>query len=229
MILVCPSCQARYLVSADIFTAGARRVRCARCQHAWEEQRPTDLDALAAMVADIPPPPQQVDPIPEGSALPTFRRVSLTVPPWLRHMALVGLAGLGVILLMVALLDRTNIAKRWPSTERIYNALWIPIPHAGDELEISDVKPEVRYEDGVAMLEIEGNIKNPLRHEQNIPPLQATAIGSNGEAVYSWTIEPPAPTLGGKETMSFKSAIKSPKGTVIQIHLNFIEPPNASD
>lgn len=35
MILTCPACATRYVIGDDVFQAGTREVRCARCSHSW--------------------------------------------------------------------------------------------------------------------------------------------------------------------------------------------------
>lgn len=35
MILTCPACATRYVIGDDVFQAGTREVRCARCSHNW--------------------------------------------------------------------------------------------------------------------------------------------------------------------------------------------------
>lgn len=35
MILTCPACATRYVIGDDVFQAGTREVRCARCSHRW--------------------------------------------------------------------------------------------------------------------------------------------------------------------------------------------------
>ncbi len=47
MILTCPSCFARYLMSADAIGAAGRTVRCGKCGHLWEQPAVRDsLDEL---------------------------------------------------------------------------------------------------------------------------------------------------------------------------------------
>jgi predicted Zn finger-like uncharacterized protein len=62
MILTCPSCFARYLMSADAIGAAGRTVRCGKCGHLWEQPPVRDsLDELSEMnneVNEPSPPPQ---------------------------------------------------------------------------------------------------------------------------------------------------------------------------
>ncbi|MBX9848332.1 MAG: zinc-ribbon domain-containing protein [Rhodocyclaceae bacterium] len=84
MLLICPSCNARYLVADTVIGPAGRRVRCATCKHVWfqdapQEEAQRDLVAVGAAtqgqrVAEqpvarqasappvaMPPPPSQPD------------------------------------------------------------------------------------------------------------------------------------------------------------------------
>jgi predicted Zn finger-like uncharacterized protein len=59
VILVCPSCQTRYLVADTAIGPAGRQVRCAACKHSWFESAPpevgtTDLVSSDAGVGDPP-------------------------------------------------------------------------------------------------------------------------------------------------------------------------------
>jgi hypothetical protein len=43
----------------------------------------------------------------------------------------------------------------------------------------------------------------------------------------SWQIDAPAAKVAPGEALPFTSAIRAPKGTVIEVNLNFIEPTHA--
>lgn len=57
MILTCPSCFARYLMSADAIGAAGRTVRCGKCGHLWEQPPVRDsLDELSEIQGAAPEP-----------------------------------------------------------------------------------------------------------------------------------------------------------------------------
>jgi predicted Zn finger-like uncharacterized protein len=63
-----------------------------------------------------------------------------------------------------------------------------------------------QLQSGQEMLTITGRVINPTGNEQPVPPLQAQLRTKAGKVVYSWTIAPPARTLGPGASASFNSA-----------------------
>jgi predicted Zn finger-like uncharacterized protein len=63
-----------------------------------------------------------------------------------------------------------------------------------------------RLESGNELLTVTGRVINPTSREQQVPPLQAQLKTKAGRVVYSWTIAPPARSLGPGASASFNSA-----------------------
>lgn len=62
MMLTCPSCGARFRVKPEMFAAGPRLVRCARCRHEWRGRPDPDSeadDAAASAPAAVDQPPEE--------------------------------------------------------------------------------------------------------------------------------------------------------------------------
>jgi predicted Zn finger-like uncharacterized protein len=63
-----------------------------------------------------------------------------------------------------------------------------------------------RLESGNELLTVTGRVINPTAKEQSVPPIQAQLKTRAGKVVYSWTIAPPARSLGPGASASFNSA-----------------------
>lgn len=59
---------------------------------------------------------------------------------------------------------------------------------------------------GNELLEVAGRVVNPTTERQPVPPIRAQLHDLSGELVYSWTISPPAASLGPGESRPFNSA-----------------------
>lgn len=218
MILVCPLCNTRYLVQANLFAAGARTVRCAKCKHSWKAELPKEIDAVG-----VPPDqfPETGAPIPEGSNLPV--PIDDYPPLMSNKTALTIAASIFVPMLLWLIFDRQNLAHRLPFLEPIYDAVGLYIYYPGDELEFDQVRSELKYDAGLTELVLTGKIKNKTDKKQKIPNITAAAIGSDGGTIQSWQIDAPTATLAPGEDVAFTSSIKAPKKTVVNVILNFAE------
>ncbi len=67
---------------------------------------------------------------------------------------------------------------------------------------------------GNELFAVSGRVINPTDEAQTVPPLRAELLDATRErVVYSWTIAPPAPTLGPGASASFNSAeVDVPQG-----------------
>jgi predicted Zn finger-like uncharacterized protein len=69
MILVCPSCAARYEVDGSKFPAEGRKVRCKKCGHAWHQAPEADQAEIEEAIFNPQPEPAP-EPEPELEAEP---------------------------------------------------------------------------------------------------------------------------------------------------------------
>jgi predicted Zn finger-like uncharacterized protein len=79
----------------------------------------------------------------------------------------------------------------------------------------------VQLASGNELLTVSGRVINPTGHEQPVPPLNAKLTNQAGKLVYSWTIQPPTPSLAAGASASFNSAEVSvpPGGEYLTITL----------
>jgi predicted Zn finger-like uncharacterized protein len=222
MILACPSCHVRYLVPAAHFAAGARRVRCARCGHAWNAEIPPEPGAAMAAQLSALAPAERAHPKPPSASLPKVQEGSGFFAKHGWKMAAILLA-LSLVLLWLAL-DRYAIARDHPWMERFYDRVGLHIVHAGEGLSLAGVRSEMRFEGGILKLAVEGKIRNDTKKPQPIPDILARALGPDDSIMQSWQINAPAATVAAGDSLPFSSEITAPKGTVAAVNLHFIEP-----
>jgi len=197
-------------------------VRCARCSHTWQADLTQDASNPAAS-------PQSPLAEAEGASRNTALASALKLSTSVRLFISIGVAALALLILLVFLFDCQNIAKKWPWFEGLYNSIGLHIYHAGEGLKIEDVRSELHYEDGVMHLMVAGNIVNKTKKAQLVPPIMASAVGSDGNVMQNWQIDPPAVTLEAGGRVPFSSTINSPKGSVVEMNLIFGEAKNASE
>ena len=103
--IVCPDCQARYVVPDERIAPG-RRVKCARCGEGW-----APIEAEEAPAPPAPAPPRLVG-VPEKP--PSDR---LAVGGWVLTVLVVA------ALLVAAWRWEPQIERAWPPSQRVYQAL----------------------------------------------------------------------------------------------------------
>jgi len=96
--------------------------------------------------------------------------------------------------------------------------------HLGDGLSLQQIRSERRYLEGGMQLVVEGEIHNESKGTRQVPDLQITALGPDGNIMQSWRIDAPAATLDPGASAPFQSAVNTPQGTVTEVNLKFIEP-----
>ncbi len=77
---------------------------------------------------------------------------------------------------------------------------------------------------GNEFLNISGRIINPTDRQQKVPPIHAQLHDSAGKVVYSWTIPPPARTIGPGGSTSFNSAELNIPPTAEELTVTLGEP-----
>jgi len=160
--------------------------------------------------------------IPPGSNLPVPHKEPM--PIWLRYAAMACGIFIGITIFLWLILGQKAIMKQWPATKSVYDIVGLHGYDVGDELVLDNVRSELKYEDGIMRLVVQGTISNKTENMQDIPNLTASAIGSDGDIMQSWQIDAPTAKLAPHESAPFQSSINAPKGTVINVNLNFIEP-----
>ncbi|MFY9287107.1 MAG: DUF3426 domain-containing protein, partial [Alphaproteobacteria bacterium] len=157
--------------------------------------------------------------------LPTIPFLSRLTPKQLLW-GKVGSAGLFICgLILWIFLGRDSIAARWPAMNSFYDALGLYVDHyyGGVGLSFEEMRSELRYEGGQNRLYVQGKIRNKTQKLQEIPAILATALGADNAPIQSWQIEPPAARVAPGEDVPFTSDIGAPKGTVVNLNLNFVE------
>ncbi len=107
--------------------------------------------------------------------------------------------------------------------EPFYDTIGLHIFHTGEGLTIGSVRSELVYEDGIMKLVVDGKVVNTTKKVQLIPSIRASALGSDGKVMQDWQIDAPAATVKPGGEVPFRSSINAPKGTVVDINLNYIE------
>ena len=155
MRIACPACEATYEIPEELIGAG-RRLRCAKCGHAWLAQppaaapgaMPAGRTAAEALRDAMPPAVPEGGPADEGRAeaardlpppRPAPRRLPQLIDPplprpgdggppkaWL-WLAWAASILLVLLLIVVMWVFQEDIVAAWPPAARLYRALGLTV------------------------------------------------------------------------------------------------------
>lgn len=249
MILNCPNCAARYLLSSAAIGAEGRDVRCAKCHHQWfqppeasddaNDQMPEDLTqdakeqentsedrARQALHDDEDDIPESVKPIPEGSNVPAFAKdVVRRAPPSLQARLTGYATALTFFALVIAagLFYRGTITNLWPPAALIYEMAGMPIILEGRDLVMESLSAQViKNEEGVEILILKGRVINLTAQSVDVPPMRALLRSTNGDDGEGWIIDPPVDSVEPGASFAFTSDYPNVPRGVGSVNLTFV-------
>ena len=111
-------------------------------------------------------------------------------------------------ILLSALNWRAAMVRHFPQTASLYAAIGLPVNLRG--LFFEDVKSRSEFQDGAAVLVIEGTIVNLTTRTLDVPRLRFALRNASGHEVYAWTAQPAKPTLGSGNGLPFRARLASP-------------------
>ena len=200
MIVTCPECTARYRLADDAVPPEGRAMRCAACKHRWYAMAPLD---------EAPPPtptPEQAAraPDPEPDAAPDDRHATRKT---VAAMVVAAALTTGAALLWVPDLPPLNLS-RVPWLERIVMPAAMPKSPLGI---VFTAEREIVEAGGPTVFWVRGEVINPTRQPQPIPPLEGRIVDPGGTIVYRWQIEPRRTALPPGGRAAFEgSAVGNP-------------------
>jgi predicted Zn finger-like uncharacterized protein len=135
-----------------------------------------------------------------------------------------GPAGLGLAgcaLLALAVTQREALVRLSPASGSVFAAIGLPVNVAG--LTISDVTSLTRREGDARLLVIEGRVTNVRSGVTPVPLIEIRIRGEDGRAIYTWTAEPPQPSLKPGEALQFRTRLATPPEAGRDVELRFTD------
>lgn len=188
MIVTCSSCSTRFTVDPAVLGAHGRRVRCVRCGHVWHQMPQAAAPTAAAepepQPATTPPPPTLEGPPPEPAP---ETRAEAEAGTARRHGGWKLFFAVAFLLAVAVFTGQERIVAVWPASARLYETVGLAEPVPGRSLEIRDVTPQARLEDGARMLIVTGLVVNPTASAVDAPVVRAALIDESGTVLSELT------------------------------------------
>lgn len=236
MILTCPECATRYQANDAAFPPGGRRVRCAKCGHAWHQEAPA---AEPEQGAEESPTPREAEPDAEPASWRTAyapptpvisESDALEAPVDKTGRAMAQLAaaggwfGLALAVLLIgwsAVSYRQAVATLWPASASFYSALGLPVNARG--LAFTDVSYRRETQDRQSVLAVTGKLVNVSGRELAVPQILVILTGEDGRELYRWNFTPDAATLGAGRSVKFLTRVSGPPSGARHLELKFAD------
>jgi predicted Zn finger-like uncharacterized protein len=220
MIVTCPACATRYSVDPSAISAEGRKVRCTRCSHVWHQMPPADMP----MRVDLVPEPLEPDDRPE----------TVVVPPPIQTRERRGSGGWAVLIVLLLLIAgvaavgyvaRERVVQQWPQLAPLYERIGIPVVVLGDGLELGEPTHVRRDQNGVAVIEIEGEIKNSTERPIDVPNLMVVLRNDANQSVAEHVYIAPQPSLVAGQTLVYRMTIENPPAEAQRAAITFTDRP----
>ncbi len=221
MILTCPNCASRFMLSAQMLAPEGRRVRCSACREQWFQLPDPDelLENIERQMAEIP---DSVKPIPKGSALPVLRKDK---PEGLENPLSTmgaGFAGAGVVFVVVfalLIVMKPVMVRVWLPSAGLYQALGLSVEGYGEGLSFDQLA--VAQEAGKG-LRIQGRILNLSSLTQVLPMIEATVTDHKGQVKARWYIALPETSIAEEGVLPFQAAYQGDITDARTLALRFV-------
>lgn len=232
MILTCPQCETRFLLSALVLAPEGRRVKCSNCGEIWFEKP----DMMELQEEEGLPPvediPDAVKPIPDGSAVPALhdgedepeggallggRLAAFELPGTLAVAACLLILIFGALFLTAG-----PVTRSWLPAAPFYEALGYRIKTPGTGLVFDQVEAlAAPVQGGMETVTIKGKIINLTGEAQVVPAVEISLLDSAGDVLSGWVAHPAPVRLDGEADMVFESDHTLQAAGVKEVRLRF--------
>ncbi|AMJ61840.1 DUF3426 domain-containing protein [Bosea sp. PAMC 26642] len=254
MLIVCPSCASRYELEASKLGQAGRTVRCAKCDTRWHveplefppppsaeetqallseelQQAASINDEVSAVASEMqgieaPEPDQAPLPIRKRSAGKKDR--SGTAKP--RGMSGRGIAApaavtaLGLAVFGGLVWQRDLAVRAAPQLASVFQRLGLSVNVRG--LSLTAIESGLVQDAQGRFLVVEGDVTNIARNPTAMPPIEVAVKDAGGQTLYTWTTDPPRPSLDPSELVRFRARLASPpeNGQSVQVRFTSAKP-----
>jgi predicted Zn finger-like uncharacterized protein len=227
MIITCPACDAQYLLPDESIPANGRRVKCTTCAHIWTEYPETPPESVISDIEEYDPvlatfsdhmeeEPAAVVQTPHEEFLrqsyvaEAYPTIAVERNSTLKNLlqVLVITAILIAATIIIALILRPHIVKRWPPSALFYETIGLPQEAPGKGLAIEDIALNTTpAEDNSLVLSVKGSIRNTTSETLFLPDLLVRMNGTAG-LLKEWPIQLDNRALQAGKSVSFEYFLK---------------------
>lgn len=224
MILTCPQCNSRFLLSAFALAPEGRRVKCSGCSEIWF-QKPDPEEAgikpghenIEVEFREIP---ESVKPLRDGANVPVIPKSGKKMPA----SVLAGYAAAFAVFIGVfALLTvaRQPVVDRWLPAALFYETIGFPVSVPGEGLMFDQVDVTAEDKGDGETITIKGRILNVAQEERALPELEAEVRDEAGKIIGRLPIPLSESAIETGQGVDFKISFSPEDKKTAEIRLYF--------
>lgn len=240
MILICPSCETRYVTSEASLGASGRNVRCAACDHSWFVKAPETLNSNAPVDNDSGLTRAQVErlrqkavqnastgsgPHAELREKQAKRRQRNRVFAATGAWVVSGLTFAGVA--SGAVNYRQGVVEFWPKTASVYAMMGMEVNRFG--LEFGDIQAHRSFDGTTPVLTITGSASNTSEKHRPSPIVRIGLRNEHGEVVHVERVNLLDNVVAPGQNSTFTAHIISPPMDSFDLEAKFESPQKSAD
>ena len=249
MKIVCPACASQYELDAAKLGPDGRKVRCAACKTLWHVDATSDLpeppsaedtqamlnEELARASQEMPEPFDEAPAVQAAPANPAPRKrpkkssrkaAARPMGERLRGAAIpLAIFSAGLLVLGLAAWQRDLAVRAAPQLAGIFETLGLPVNIRG--LRLTAVESGMVDDGQGRFLIVEGDVTNIRRGVTPVPAIEVMVKDAAGQTLYTWTTDPPRPSLEPAELMRFRARLAQPpeNGQSVQVRFTSARTP----
>ncbi len=229
MILTCPSCTTRYLLSAQALAPDGRTVKCSNCAQEWFEtpdpdellkKLESDVGQEAALHDDIPdaikPFNEYLD---EEAKDGQYDKPAVKSKTGGQMTGYLAAAAVFVASFAALMAFSQPIYKAWPASASFYDMLGVSLSVPGEGLVFDRVKVNALNEHAIL---IEGAVINRTSEVQALPFIEATIRDKSGNVIDEAIIQAPFDTMDAESGLPFRSTYQGDVMEADHVQLRFL-------
>ena len=240
MILICPSCQTRYVLSDASIGETGRNVRCRACGHSWFARPPEALEPENVIEDDTGLSREQVERLrqkaqmnADGKSGPHAqireqerkkRERNRFIAASLAWITTGGLLCGGAT---AAVTMREKIVETWPKTASFYAMAGMEVNRFG--LEFAGVETQRSFDGTTPVLTIDGQVKNVSEETRKSPIVRIALLDEDGNTVHTEDVGLMEADVPKGETALFSARIVAPPMESFSLNLAFADLPKELD
>lgn len=205
MILTCPNCTTRFLLSAFVLAPDGRKVKCSNCEETWFQlPDPQELHEEA----DNKPEeiPESVKPIPDGSSVPAVKDDDEPKKKG-KFKSIFAVLVFFFLVSGVFVAAKSQIMSAFPQTVPAYNMVGMISTIPGEGLVFDRLRAEERKSGNKTKIFLSGSIINLTDKVSSVPMMRAEVRDSKGNVLDQVMIAPPEKKLEAENTLPFEAIL----------------------